>query len=436
MNWIPVPVDLVEAAGKGRPLAVERLHAYTLVVARLNAGATITVAELAGMSRLAPTTAHEVLQRATADHAHWATNQRNGLPDPPARRPHRRKADKIEPPAVEPAAEGGRGADAGRMTDPVPTPPIDAETDAGRTRGGRPIGVDLAGARVSLRAPSTSLQGTGEGGDAGASASVREPAPPPPSTTSRPVAGQTEGRPPSPAERAETAAAAAPKTGGSAPRHGVERPPERQPARAPPRPSGRQAPAAPPGAQLGLNLGAQPPGVVSAAQRGDPTATDQLRASWDAQTRAQFGTYPAVELGDGRSVPGDLVGLLGDLMSGAVMVRSALLTAGIGSTSVLLRLSDHDRKFTGKGLNAAIWLAIDDHLTRQHGIKLGALAERPDAAVPRAAPTATRGKRSHSYLDGTDAALELLRQRRAAAPPSEPESGPYIDHEGDASCRT
>lgn len=437
MNWTPIPDDLLLAASQCKPLAVERLHGYSTVIARLSSGGSITVAELAGLTRLSHTTAHEVLQRATTDHAHWRANQRNGLPDPPARRSHHRKADNGCPPPSEPVATGGRRADAGRMTDATPTPVIVERADAGRTPGGQPIGVDL-GRAPFLRAPSTSAQRTEhEGGIAGELAGPRQPAPPP-ETTSRPVAGQTEERPPSRTERAEVAAAA-PK-GGPAPRHGVERSARRQPPSAPPRPSGGTTPAPAPGAQLGLNLAGQPAEVVGAAAIGDVGARDRLRQAWDAQTRAQFGDHPPVEV-DGRMIPGGLVDLLGNLASGALVVRNVLLKAGIGNTRALLRLGQRDRQYHGHGTNAAIWGTIDDHLQTAFGIGLGALAP-PEAAPGRGEPPRAGGggNRGRSYLDSSAEALELLRTRRAAADPrpddSDADHGPYIDHEEDTPWQT
>lgn len=438
MNWTPIPDDLLLAASKCQPLAVERLHAYSTVIARLSSGGSITVAELAGLTRLAHTTAHEVLQRATIDHAHWRANQRNGLPDPPARRSHHRKADRNSPPPSEPVEMGERRADAGRMTDTTPTPVIVERADAGRTPGGQPIGVGL-GRAPFLRAPSTSAQGADHGGDAGELAGPRQPAPPP-ETASRPVAGQTEERPPSRTERAEVAAAAS-KMGGPAPRHGVERSARRQPPSAPPRPSGGTTPAPAPGAQLGLNLAGQPAEVVGAAALGDASARDQLRQAWDEQTRAQFGDHPPVQVGD-KLIPGGLVDLLGNLTSGALVVRNVLLKAGIGNTRTLLRLGERDRRYHGHGTNAAIWGTIDDHLQTAFGIRLGALAELEAAAPGRNEPprAGRGGTRGQSYLDSSAEALELLRTRRAASDPrpddTDADHGPYIDHKEDAPWQT
>lgn len=121
---------------------------------------------------------------------------------------------------------------------------------------------------------------------------------------------------------------------------------------------------------------------------------------------------PDVVLPDGRTVPGDLPGLLNLATSGRVLLHDALMRAGIGTTRDLLRLDADERKFT-RGIGPVLWNAVSDALAVRN-VVLGCLANRDARRVARAFAET----RAAATLDRTvrppEAALDALFETMGA----------------------
>ena len=146
--------------------------------------------------------------------------------------------------------------------------------------------------------------------------------------------------------------------------------------------------AAAPAPQGGASEGATPLPALPSIQtpppgRRGPTAGHPAPGSAMA-SEAVMPPAPVV-LADGRSLPGDLPGLLQGAMAGRLLLVSALLDAGCSDTRSVLEIPLERWRYV-RGISAPTCAALQRALRERWGIELGCLAAG-DAATSGGLPT-------------------------------------------------
>lgn len=109
-------------------------------------------------------------------------------------------------------------------------------------------------------------------------------------------------------------------------------------------------------------------------QTNEPTTGGSAREE-EASTHVTPDPEHTPLVVNGIELPRDLPALLSTIHPGFMHYIRMLLPAGVTTTEHLLRLTREEWRFMGHGLNPAKVNAIGDHLRREWGVDLGALAK-------------------------------------------------------------